>query len=574
MAETNLSGAEILARTLLAEGVDCIFGLPGTQNVPTFEAFRERRLRTVLCTHELGAAFMANGYSRATGRVGVLATIPGPGFTYALPGIAEARLDSVPLLHIAGQPPPGERGRFRHQGIPQASMVEDLVKEVVQVDRADQMREGVRHGLSVALEGDPGPVLLHVAREAQSGSVTSPSHPTAWRRPDRDAVSPVEINDLVQRVERARRPVLFIGRGARSAAPLVRALVDKLGAPFFSTPSGRGVVDERDRRCLGFDPDRGGVSALNELLRESDLILALGCRMSFNGTAGFGLELAPGKLAHINTDREALHGMRPAGLALKARVEDVVPELLARIEDGSTRWGEAELEEWRSRVKADWKQVPPEPRYHGVPGGRPEAFFEALREVLPANGVVVVDSGLHQVMTRRHFVVTEPDGLIAPFDFQSMGFAVPAAIGAAIGTSRPVVAVVGDGGFAMAAMELLTALREGVALVVVVVNDGFLNLIRLQQFGDGEWSHAVRLRNPDFETLAASLGVGYARIDGDPEGTLRDALDQDVPVIVELVAGDSVEIRKAKVVGFSRNVARRMVGPTLRGRLRRLWAGL
>lgn len=569
------TGAEVLAQTLIVEGVERVFGVPGTQNVPTFEAFRSAGVPVVLCTHELGACFMAGGHARAKGAVGVLATIPGPGFTYALPGLAEARLDSVPLLHVVGQPPSGIGGRFLHQAIPQESMVRDLVKDVVSVDHPGEMREAVVRALETARAGDPGPVVLHVARAAQNGRVgateTDPS--LGERRPsvssgDADA----GMRALAQRLRHARRPVLFLGRGAGSGATHVRELVDRLGLAFFSTPSGRGVVDERHPLCLGFDPDRGGLKVLAEVLDEADMILALGCRMSYNGTAAFGLDLPAAKLAHVNTDHDALTGLRPADLSIQASVEMVVPWLLERLPtDMEPRWTHEEVGRWRSRLVWDGERGPPEPVFSGVPGGRPEAFFQAVRAALPEDAIVVADSGLHQVMTRRHLVVTAPEGLMLPADFQSMGFAVPTAIGAAIAApSRPVLAVVGDGGFTMSGMEMLTAAREGVALVVVVVNDGFLNLIRLQQMQDDGVTHSVDLTNPNFRTLAEALGVGYALIDGDPEDTLRWAMAQSGPVLVELVAGDSSDILRARALGASKRVARAVAGPSFRSRLKRL----
>lgn len=565
---SSQSGADVLAQTLKGLGADIVFGLPGTQNVPTFEAFRRAGLRTVLCVHEVGASFMANGFARASGRVGVIATIPGPGFLYAFPGLAEARLDSVPLLHVVGQPPSGPGGRFLHQAIPQERMVRSLVKEVVSVDCADDMREAVERAWTIALAGEPGPVVLHVAAVAQSG-VASRGVPRERAEGTVDGGVDRHVEQVVRqaaaRLACAERPIVFLGQGAADAGEVVSALVEHLGALTFSTPSGRGVLPENHRLCLGFDPDRGSIDVLNKLLGDADVVLALGCRMGFNGTAGFRLDLPASKLIHVNTDAEALDGMRPADLPILGRVEVVVPQLLEILGRRVPRgWPEGSASEWRERLTAGHDSGPVEPAIHGVPRGEPKALFDALRRVLPDDGIVVTDAGLHQVLVRRHFQVLSPRGLILPADFQSMGFGLPAALGARLAAPRrPVVAVVGDGGMAMSAMEMLTAAREGIPVVVLVLNDGYLNLIRLQQASDNGVTHAVSLQNPDFRVLADACGAGYALLDDQPDETLSWALAQPGPVLVEVLVRDSRAIHKIRVGGAARRAVREVVGPRI-----------
>ena len=302
------SGEEILCRALKGLGARCVFGMPGTQNVPLFEALRRGRLRTVLPTSELAGSFMANGYARVSGDPGVLVTIPGPGFTWALPGLAEARLDSVPLLHIVGAP--AERGGpFGHQVLPQAEIAAPLVKEVVHARTAADVGTAVRHAYRLTRSGEPGPVLLQVARRvfettAESQEVFVPEDPAA---PSGSAVGGVGressgLRGLVESVGAARRPVLFLGMGAASAAEGVCRLAERLRAPVLTTGSGRGIVPEDHPLSLGFDFVRGGISVVNDLLAQADLVLALGCKLSHNGTGGFQLDLPPERLAHVNTD--------------------------------------------------------------------------------------------------------------------------------------------------------------------------------------------------------------------------------------------------------------------------------
>jgi len=570
-------------------GVRCVFGLPGTQNVELFEELRTSSLRTVLATSELAAAFMAVGYARASGRPGVLVTIPGPGFTYALPGLAEARLDSVPLIHIVVHKPLPPGRRFRHQEIQHQEIVRPLVKEVVEVRAAEGVPVAAERAWRMAQEGEPGPVVLWVSSEvftgvAGKGSGESasespplggemgPAEAAAWE-PGRGTMPPDSTISLAPRLSLARRPILFLGLGAVERAEQVHHLAERLGAPFFTTPSARGVIPEDHSLCLGFDPDRGGVGALNELLASSDLVLALGCKLGHNGTAGFRLKLPADRLVHVNTDAEALGANYPASLLIRARVEDVVGHLLESLpgEGPLSGWSQDEIALWRSRIAGEAPGGPPEPSAPGVPSKTVRELVQVLREEIPRDAILVTDSGLHQVMIRRHFSVLTPRGLIMPTDFQSMGFGLPAAIGAKLAApERPVVAVIGDGGLAMSGMDLLTLARERLPVTVIVFNDGYLNLIRLQQERDFGHAHAVRLRNPDMEVLAEACGLAFIRLDSDVRSRIREGLEGGAPILAEVPLGESREIRSVRRTTRVKSLARQALGRRFVDRVKRL----
>jgi acetolactate synthase-1/2/3 large subunit len=225
---------------------------------------------------------------------------------------------------------------------------------------------------------------------------------------------------------------------------------------------------------------------------------------------------------------------------------------------------------WRERLRAPMPARFPEPRFAEVDGGTAAAFFGALRRALPSHGILVTDSGLHQSLARRYFEVRSPNGHIFPNDFQSMGYGLPAAIGAKIAApARPVVAVVGDGGFVMSGMELLTAVREQVPLVVVVFHDGRLNQIRLQQLAEFGREHDVALRTPDFASFARAIGMSYMRLAGDATAALRTAIASPEPILVEVLVGDSAAIRALQVRGFARQATRRLLGPRVVAWLKR-----
>jgi len=275
----------------------------------------------------------------------------------------------------------------------------------------------------------------------------------------------------------------------------------------------------------------------------------------------------------VNSDRGALGANYAARLAIHARVEEVLADLLPRLDERSpaASWTRADIAGWRARFADSEPPPPPEPRVHGLPEGSMAGLFALLGEALPRDTVLVTDSGLHQMLARRHHTVLAPRGLLLPSDFQSMGFGLPAAIGAKLAApERPVVAVIGDGGLALSGMELLTLAREQVPLVVVVFNDGYLNLIRLQQIRDHGHTHAVRLRNPDMEALAAALGVDYALASADLVGTVRGALAAERPLLLEVRVGDSPDIRALRATGTAKSLVRRAIGRRLLDRIRHL----
>lgn len=564
------SGADRICAALEALGVDTVFGLPGTQNVPLYEALRTSRLRTILATHELGAAFMAAGYYRASGRVAALFTIPGPGFTYALTGLAEARHDSAALLHITGAPPPEGGRSFQLQALDQAAMAAPVVKRRFRIDREDETETVLREAYVTATSGEPGPVLV----EVNPAVLTSPSLNAATIRPLPEFLSPDAAATILARLRTARRPLLFVGQGAVAGAYALRRLAEWLNAPVVTTLSGRGVLPEDHPLAMGIDLGGPGIAALNDLIATADLVLALGCKFSHNGTGGFRLRIPADKLVHVDASPEVLGVNYPASLLIRADVpallETLVTSLPAEAPSAAT-WVPSELAAARTEAALRVREGGPEPRIRDADVATPGELFRAVRAVLPRDAILVTDSGLHQSLARRHYPVLAPRGLLCPSDFQSMGFGIPAAIGAAIGAPRRrVVALVGDGGFAMAGLELLTAVRERLPVAVIVFNDGQLGLIREQQLREYGHSHAVSLDGFDIAAVAAAAGAQHVRMEGRAEDVLREALARDWPVVVEVAVGDSAGQHLAHARGYAKQAARDLLGDRLRGWLKRL----
>lgn len=550
-------GSEALCLALEKCGVEHVFGLPGTQNIALFEALRRSSPRTVLATHELAAAFMANGYYRSSGRVGVLTTIPGPGFAYTVAGIAEAAQDSSALLYIAGRPAEQPNRRFNLQAIDQRAIMAPLVKRIIDVDRPQDISSAVREGYRETTRGEPGPVMLQVDDRILSGEASGDSDPR-----EGDASPPLparDVREVVRLLLASRRVVLFVGQGANDAADQVLLLAELLGAPVVTTRSARGVIPEDHPLALTFDWSDKGLGHLNSLLDESDLVLAVGCKLSHNGTYGYRLRLAKEKLVHIDAAESVLNANYPARTTVCGDARSILTALAAdrqALESRDSDWSPHDLANFKMRSAE--RETALEPRISGVDPPDPAAFFAALRAALPADACLVTDSGFHQVLATRHFRVQRPRGLIIPSDFQSMGFGLPAAIGAKLANpKRSVVALIGDGGLAMSGMELITAVRERIALTVLVFNDGALGQIRRQQISSFGHAHATELLGPDLQLFAESMGAVYTHLDSDANKTLAAAVSSNTLQLIDITLRDPRAFVLERAKGMVRASARR-----------------
>jgi acetolactate synthase I/II/III large subunit len=556
------TAADVLCRALTANGVEHLFGVPGTQSIDLWEGLRRTGApQALVATNELAAGFMANGYARASGKAGVVATIPGPGFTYALTPLAEARLDSVPVVHIVGAAARREDGAPALQAIPQAEIAGPLVKGVIEVGSHERIDAAVGEALGLASRGEPGPVLLEI-QESVLGMPSGRTRAPAQAAPSPPA-RPVELDGAAERIAAASRPLLFCGQGAQGSAGLVGELAERLSAPVLTTTSGRGVVSEASPWSLVFDSPGASTSSLNELLAEADLVVALGIKFSHNATFGFALRIAPEKLIRIDTS-EARSPAYPASLEIEADVGDAARWLMESLSGGSASlWQVEEVAGRRRRLAA--AAAVAEPRLAGRPAA---AFFADLRRAMPEAAVLTTDSGFHQYMVRRHQQVLAPRTLLVPANFQSMGFGLPAAIGAAVSTGRVAAAIVGDGGFNIGGLELATAVHAGIPLVVIVFVDGAFGLIRLQQLRRTGRTSGVDLPRTDLSAIAGAVGADYEKIDaGDALPALTSAFGSGGVTILEVAVEHTGELDRARRRGLATSTAQSVLGPRISKRL-------
>lgn len=556
------NGAEALAQALERNRVTHVFGLPGTQNARLYSSLEGTGVRAVLAGSELMAAFMANGFHRAGGGVPVVATIPGPGFTYALTGFAEAAQDNAAMVLVTGEPDIRDDKRFGLQAIDQAGMVRGLARGVHRLEKTENIGDVTTAALRSAVERGPGPVLLEVNRGVLDAAFRGTLEDIApMQFPDVDDAVCAEI---ASQLASARRVVILAGQGVNPSAELLAHLVGQRPAMVLTTVSARGVLPESHPWSLAYDFLACSLKETNRLLEEADFILMLGCRTAHNGTGGFGLAIPGDRLAQVDLDPEVLGANYAPRWAIRGDVEAVLERLLVGLRDQDilSDWTEQDVAGWRENLRRKGGGNPAEPLFPGVENGQAEAFYRALQDVLPPDSIVVTDTGHHQIMTREHLRVEAPRGLLVPSDFQSMGYGVAAAIGAALAApDRRVVAIVGDGGLMMSGLELATAVREGLDLCVIVFSDGYLGQIRSQQARSGTGEASVTLAGLDLAALAAATGAHY-RLLGEAAGeVLADAVQARGVTLVDVPLSASPAIEKERKKGVVRQKARQALGP-------------
>ncbi len=564
------TGAEALCDALEREGVECVFGLPGTQTVEIYDALRSSRIRSIVPTHELAAAFMANGYARASGKPGVLITISGPGVAFAPAGLAEAKLDGVPLVHFTVAPATGPTGDPSFQAFDQTAFARPIVKAVLRASERGQIASVAREAFVLATAPEPGPVFVEIAARAlRERAADSPTDRAVAPHVSRGGtIDDLSLAALVELVAAAKRPLFFVACDCADAAEALANVATSGRVPVLVPAPSRGVVPEDHAWTLCCDDQRTSFAQVQEVVSAADLVVVIGTRLTHVATAGFRLALAPERVVCVSDTGATL----PHGYAARMYAHSSPSRALERLAGAASRfasaWSASEVSQWRQRFGDAKPTDPPEPV---VEGGTPAAFFAALRAALPRDAFLVTDSGLHQVLTRRHYDVLSPRGLVYPSDFQSMGFGLPAAIGAKLAApARAVVVVMGDGGLAMTGLELLTAAREKIPVVVIVFNDGQLNLIRLQQLKEFGRASGVELLVPDLEPFAQSVGAQYRAATNDFAKTMAEALENKGPTLIEVAVGDSRMIAGVRAKSLARETVRRIIGPGVVSWLKRL----
>ncbi len=545
----KLTGAEIVCECLLAEGVDVLFGYPGGAILPTYDALTKYpQLHHVLTRHEQGATHMADGYARATGRVGVAMATSGPGATNLVTGLATAMMDSSPVVAITGQVPTQVIGTDAFQEIDVTGITLPITKHNYLVTHIDELAHTIKEAFHIARTGRPGPVLVDVPKDVQvaTAEFSYPEGPVRLPgyHPEEGAPE-AQIEGALELIRSSRRPLILAGHGVLMSESMeeLRKFAEKAEIPVALTLLGKGAISEHHPLCLGMMGMHGGAD-VNKAIQRADLLLAFGMRFDDRVTGTLNTYSPDSKKIHVDIDPSEINKNVPVDLGIVGDLKVVLRQLLTEVErEGSPEWLEC-IREWKSdcerRNIIRPLEQPPE-----IAGFEPDKLLAAqvmldLCRYTDGEAITVTDVGQHQMFEAQYYRHERPRTMITSGGLGTMGFGLPAAIGAKMACPHENVwAIVGDGGFQMTLMELGTAVQERVNVRIAVINNGFLGMVRQwQEFFYEERYSATPMINPDFCKLAEAYGVPTRRVTRreEIESAVRWAMDiQEGPVFLEFV---------------------------------------
>jgi len=500
-----LKGAEIVLRCVRAEGVDLVFGYPGGAIMPLYDALEGSGVRHILTRHEQGAVFAAEGYARVTGKVGVAMATSGPGATNLVTGIADAKMDSVPLVCITGQVRTAMIGTDAFQETDVFGVTLSLTKWSRLVRTIDEIPEVIAEGFHWARSGRPGPVVIDIPTDILKAKkeFSGPAKFTPHARPA-DAQAEGAFSDtIVALLQRAARPVALVGAGAKlsGAIPELRRLLDHLNIPTFATVHGLGAVPPQSPYYLGM-VGMHGTRAANTALHETDLLMVFGARLDDRVT-GEPTRFAPhAKIVHFEIDPAQLDRVRACEVPVIGNLADTIPAFHAELRQASL----PDWSAWRG-VACGPERAELDPRGLAQPTIR---FLDELFSRLPQNSVVIADVGQHQMWAAQRYRSSSPRGFITSGGLGAMGFALPAAVGVQLAKPETcVLCVSGDGGFQMNIQELATVHRLGLPIKMVIVDNKYLGMVRQWQqlFYQRNYSETDLRDNPDFVEIAKAYKI-------------------------------------------------------------------
>ena len=502
-----ITGAQIALECLMREGVEVVFGYPGGANIPIYDALYNSRIRHILTRHEQGAVFAAEGYARASGQPGVCLATSGPGATNLVTGIADAKMDGVPLVCITGQVRRPMIGTDAFQETDVVGLTLPITKFNCMVTRTEELPRLMAQAFHVARSGRPGPVLIDLPVDVSKEQLETVEYPETGELPGYTPEKKAELplDQVIEMLASCRRPVAIVGAGAKwgGATAQVRELLDRLKLPTVTTVQGLGTVPEDRDYFLGM-VGMHGTRQSNIAVSHSDLLLVLGARLDDRVTGDPTRFARQAKIVHFEIDPAQLSRVRPCDLPVVGDLRDTAGRMLSALPASLPDWS-AWLEETRS--------VPnPQPK-ENVGQGKPSPtlLLEMLFEMIQPDALLTADVGQHQMWAaQRASGIAHPRQFITSGGLGAMGFALPASIGVQIAyPHRQVVCITGDGGFQMNIQELATIQRYSLPVKILVIDNKYLGMVRQWQqlFHDRRYSEVDLYDNPDFVRIGEAYGI-------------------------------------------------------------------
>jgi len=546
-----MTGAQIVIESLLAEGVDTIFGYPGGAILPTYDALVQNpALRHILVRHEQGAAHMAEGYARVSGRPGVCLVTSGPGATNTVTGIADAYMDSTPIVVITGQVPTSMIGNDAFQEADLTGITRPCTKHNYLIRDVKDVARVIKEAFYIAGSGRPGPVLVDLPKDVQNATAVFKYPETVEIRGYKPTLkgNDRQIDKALEAIEKSERPLFYVGGGVQwsdAAAPLTE-LVRGLKIPITTTVMALGVFPSSDPLCLGMLGMHGGYWT-NMAVQSCDTLIAIGARFDDRVTGRLA-DFAPNAktIIHVDIDPASISKNIKVHIPIVGDIKEVINVMLKKVK---SREGLAPRQkvwtEWHKLI-LQWKEEKPLPYEHGQleENARPRDVLEELYTITRGEAIVVTDVGQHQMWTAQMMPFDRPRSWLTSGGLGTMGYGLPAGIGAYFAApDRPVVVVSGDGSIQMNIQELATAVQYKVPVKVVIMNNYYLGMVRQWQekFYEGRYSHSYMDAMPNFVKLAEAYGAAGFRVEKakDLSKTLKEAFATPGPAMVDVVIPQS-----------------------------------
>jgi acetolactate synthase I/II/III large subunit len=537
-----MRAVDAMMESLKAEGVEAVFGIPGGANLPTYDALYDAGIRNILCRHEQGAGHAAEGFAKASGKVGVALATSGPGATNLVTSIADAMLDSVPTVFITGQVRTDLIGTDGFQEADTIGITMPIVKHSFQVLDPREIPHMVHEAFHVARSGRPGPVLIDVPQDLSRADI--PYDPSEAQSVDLPGYknfvegNAKQIRLAAKALANARRPILYAGGGVingNAAAELTELAVTG-GFPVTCTVMGLGGFPAPHEQWVGMLGMHGTRTA-NYAMDNADLIVAIGSRFDDRITGKLA-EFAPrAKFVHIDIDPAEISKNVPAHIPIVGDCKRILPKLTA--EYRALEADRARMDEWWAQLRR-WQEEYPL-KFEASKEGEipPQRMIQAMYDVTGGDAIVTSDVGQHQMWCAQHYHFAKPRRWINSGGLGTMGFGLPSAVGAKVACPEDlVICLAGDGSLVMTCQELATAVEHHIAVKVFIMNNGYLGMVRQWQelFWDKRYSAVDMGSSPDWVKLADAFGAKGMRVDADDqvEDAMREAIDSEGPVVLDV----------------------------------------
>lgn len=526
----KISGAKIIMETLIEQGCDTVFGYPGGQVINIFDELYQYRdkINHVLTAHEQGASHAADGYARATGKVGVVIATSGPGATNLVTGIATAHLDSVPLVAITGNVPCSLLGRDSFQEVDIMGITMPITKHNFIVKDVTKLADTLRLAFKIAKSGRPGPVLVDIPKDIQINQCEFESKTPEESYPIQSA-DENKLRQAAELISQAKRPYIYCGGGVISsgASDEVISLAEKIDSPIGCSMMGLSAIPDDHPKFLGMQGMHGRyASSVAE--NEADLIIAAGARFSDRATGNTSKFAVGAKIIHIDVDNAEINKNIHAYLGIEGDIKDTLSQLVNMVEKKKNP-------EWSSRTE-ELKMIGNN-CISSKTALTPYNIIDIISSKADDDTVIVTDVGQHQMWTAQRYPFKKPRTFISSGGLGTMGFGMGAAIGANIATGKKSVLITGDGSFGMNLNELATAVSNNIPMIIVIMNNGVLGMVRQWQtlFFDKHYSNTTLNRKTDFVKLAEAFGAKGIRVDTPEafESAFKAAYAENAPFVID-----------------------------------------